>query len=66
MEGGSVSNNLLTVPKFDEVAEGEQKTGGNKELKAPTMKRSTAINFDDGESNVDITKIVSTIKNEAE
>jgi len=30
------------------------------------MRRSEAINFDDGESTVDVKKIVETIKNESE
>ena len=32
----------------------------------PRIRRSEALNFDDGESNVDVKKIVETIKSELE
>lgn len=45
------------------MPEGEEKVHKNEMMK-PRMRRSEAINFDDGESNVDVQKIVQNIKNE--
>ena len=49
----------------EEQKDGEENIHKNEMLK-PRMRRSEAINFDDGESNVNIKKIVETIKNENE
>lgn len=59
------ANGALVIPKFEEVPESEQKVGGNKGLKPPQVRRSDAINFDNGESKVDIDKIVKDIPNES-
>ena len=53
-----------------DTAKEEQKEGADNvqknEMLRPRMRRSEAINFDDGESPVDVKKIVETIKNENE
>ena len=53
-----------------DTAKEEQKEGADNvhknEILRPRMRRSEAINFDDGESPVDVKKIVETIKNENE
>ena len=60
MEGSNNTNN-----QTEEQKDGEEQVNINGQLR-PRMRRSEAINFDDGESNVDVKKIVETIKNEAE
>lgn len=62
MEGTS-NTNLLALPKVEELKDGELNAGKNSGMK-PRMRRSAAVNFDDGESNVDVQKIVDNIKPE--
>lgn len=49
----------------NEEQKGDENVHKNEMLR-PRMRRSEAVNFDDGESNVDVKKIVETIKNETE
>ena len=55
MPQSSISD-TLKLPKIEEHKEGDAKTG-NPGRKKPKFKRSVAMNFDEGDGNIDLDKL---------